>query len=59
MIAYIAINLNICTELAKVAFPSFSTVSTLEMLAIFDVKGAAIEASEEDSDIPISAALSA
>jgi len=59
MIAYMAMNLKSWTELEREALPSLRTVSTLEMLGILEVKGAAIEASEEDRDTPMSAARKA
>ena len=43
----------------KAALPSFRTCKTQEISNYIDVKGAAIEASASDSDIPIFAVLSA
>ena len=52
-------NLNIWKEVVRAALPSQSSFVIGEMFGIFEVKGAAIEASASERERPISAVLSA
>lgn len=52
-------NLKVVKDVAKDALPSIKSVTIGEMLKIFEVKGAAIEASASESESPISATLRA
>ena len=52
-------NLKVVKEVASEARPSISKVKIGEMLKIFEVKGAAIEASASERDRPISATFRA
>lgn len=59
MIEYSSMNLKVVKDVAKEAHPSIKSVTTGEMLKIFEVNGAAIEASASESESPMSATLSA
>ena len=51
--------MNICKLVTNAHFPSFNNSITQEISGQLDVKGAAIDASSLDKEIPTSATLSA
>jgi hypothetical protein len=52
-------NLNVWKEVVNAALPSLNRVTMQDIFCVFDVNGAAIDASLSDSDTPISAYLRA